>query len=60
MPTKALIFKGVPVPTVWDRLLGHPTDIFAEVAGPAFNLSLNRSLGRLLRGRGTAPELTAA
>jgi hypothetical protein len=47
-------------PTVWDRILGHPTDIFAQVADPAFNLSRNRSLGRLLRGGGTAPELAAA
>lgn len=49
-----------PFLTVWDMILGHATDGFVQVTDPVFALSLNRSLGQLLRGRGTAPELAAA
>jgi hypothetical protein len=32
--------------TVWDMILGHPTDTFSQVADPVFTLSLNRSIER--------------
>lgn len=35
-----------PFLAVWDMILGHPADIFSQVADPVFTLSLNRSFWR--------------
>lgn len=46
-----------PFLTVWDMILGHPTDISAQVADAVFRLSLNRLLdGTVRRPRNQSPH----